>query len=469
MSQNNWQKKFVIRDSTLTELFGRIQDMRSAYNLISAIFTLIFATTLLHYVIDNNELYADLRWLNWCFSNNKFHLLAFAWLKMQMSAVLILYPVLRIWLWIKANKKISSDIHTIILVLISLLYQSFLFIYGYKFVQKNSFSCVCRFALLIEQVRLSMKSHSFIIENRFRNIEYGKDKTSREAPTLSQLLYFLIAPTLLYRDNYARTSKIRWRFVFWYFFQVFLIIFAMFAISWRFVEHYFKWTGVKPFETKQLIYIYLMASLVGIQLKLLLFYGMLHCWLNGFAEMLRFGDRNFYNDWWNCTDFVTFYRKWNGVVHEWLREYIFKPTLYLTSGNKGVSALTVFLVSAIIHEYILSVSFGFFLPVLFCSFFIIGVMLFFIGKIKFKVSQNKRSAKTDSPKHNSSVKQQQQETNDNSFSLGNMLMFMSLCLGWGLMLMLYSMESYSRINCPSNDTSLSSYLWPRFLSCVIIN
>ncbi|CAG2117603.1 unnamed protein product [Medioppia subpectinata] len=244
----------------------------------------------------------------------------------------------------------------------------------------------------MEQVRMSMKSHSFIEENRYRNVEVSKDKTRREAPTISQFMYFLIAPTLLYRDNYVRTNKVRWKLVVWYFLQVLFIMFCMFAISWRFVEHNFKWTGVKPFTIRQLAYLLLSGSLVGIQLKLFMFYGLLHCWLNGFAEMLRFGYREFYMDWWNCSDFVVFYRKWNFIVHLWLRAYVYDTSLYwnfivhlwlrayvydtslyYTSGNRDISALVVFILSAIIHEYILALAFGFFLPVLFISFAIVGV------------------------------------------------------------------------------------------------
>ena len=173
-------------------------------------------------------------------------------------------------------------------------------------------------------------------------------------------MYFLVAPTLLYRDSYVRyeiinlldtgsrhftvifkivcfrTKKTNWKLVFWYFLQVFAIMFTTFAISWRYIEHNYRWTGIRPFEVKQLIYLLLSGSLVGMKLCLLMFYALLHCWLNGFAEMLRFGDRNFYSDWWNSEEFVSYYRKWNIVVHEWLRAYIFDTSLkvkYLISNT----------------------------------------------------------------------------------------------------------------------------------------
>ena len=56
------------------------------------------------------------------------------------------------------------------------------------------------------------------------------------------------------------------------------------------------------------------SSLPGIILLLLGFYGFLHCWLNGFAELLRFNDKEFYQDWWTAKSFGEYYRKWNCVV-----------------------------------------------------------------------------------------------------------------------------------------------------------
>ena len=61
------------------------------------------------------------------------------------------------------------------------------------------------------------------------------------------------------------------------------------------------------------------ACLPGMALLLMAFYGFLHCWLNAFAEMLRFGDRLFYKVskrkysrypvgcWFNQSEFDIFY------------------------------------------------------------------------------------------------------------------------------------------------------------------
>jgi hypothetical protein len=50
------------------------------------------------------------------------------------------------------------------------------------------------------------------------------------------------------------------------------------------------------------------CHLSGSLLLLIGFFAFLHCWLNAFSEMLCFGDRMFYQDWWNSTNFQTYYR-----------------------------------------------------------------------------------------------------------------------------------------------------------------
>ena len=32
---------------------------------------------------------------------------------------------------------------------------------------------------------------------------------------------------------------------------------------------------------------------------------------------------SFIQDWWTCHDFASFYRKWNLLVHDWIKAYIY--------------------------------------------------------------------------------------------------------------------------------------------------
>jgi sterol O-acyltransferase len=50
---------------------------------------------------------------------------------------------------------------------------------------------------------------------------------------------------------------------------------------------------------------------------------LLHVVQNIFGELTRFADRDFYGDWWNCRSFAVYYRKWNGIVHEFIHAYLY--------------------------------------------------------------------------------------------------------------------------------------------------
>jgi hypothetical protein len=80
----------------------------------------------------------------------------------------------------------------------------------------------------------------------------------------------------------------------------------------------------------------------GLVLQFMAGYFFLHSWHNLFGELLRFADREFYSvrrdsepwqniifhllvqDWWTCTSFSQFYRRWNLVVHDWIKAYIYQ-------------------------------------------------------------------------------------------------------------------------------------------------
>lgn len=103
----------------------------------------------------------------------------------------------------------------------------------------------------------------------------------------------------------------------------------------------------------------------GVMIFVLGFYVTLHVVQNLFAELLRFGDRLFYEDWWITTGYLDFFRSWNILVGDWLYTYIYKDVYELIVPNKLVAKYLVFLISAIVHEWILYSIFRFLFPVLF--------------------------------------------------------------------------------------------------------
>ena len=78
------------------------------------------------------------------------------------------------------------------------------------------------------------------------------------------------------------------------------------------------------------------------------FYNFFHIFLNIMAEILKFADRHFYMDWWNCRNLEEYWKTWNLPVHFWFIRHCYNPLL-----SRGISRMqaniVVFLLSAVGH------------------------------------------------------------------------------------------------------------------------
>ncbi|CAN1799288.1 Diacylglycerol O-acyltransferase 1B [Linum perenne] len=98
----------------------------------------------------------------------------------------------------------------------------------------------------------------------------------------------------------------------------------------------------------------LKLSVPNLYVWLCMFYCFFHLWLNILAELLRFGDREFYKDWWNARTIEEYWRMWNMPVHKWMVRHIYFPCLRHKI-PKGVAILIAFFVSAAFHELCIAV------------------------------------------------------------------------------------------------------------------
>ena len=178
---------------------------------------------------------------------------------------------------------------------------------------------------------------------------------------LGRYLYFQFAPTLVYRDVYPRSgNRVKWLTAGYHAFNFLGTVVYTYLVFRTLVVPQFRETAKNPGDHVIFIKSVFRSMLPGMLTLLLLFFGVLHSWFNLFAELLRFGDRRFYSDWWNARTWSDFYRKWNSVVHEWLYYYVYLDAMRLSLGriSRGTAWALVFVFSAIIHEQILSCGLG---------------------------------------------------------------------------------------------------------------
>ena len=116
------------------------------------------------------------------------------------------------------------------------------------------------------------------------------------------------------------------------------------------------------------LYLRMLGNMVTIYL--LFFYLVFQCALNILAELTFTKEREFYLDWWNSSSVSEFWRLWNRTVYKWMCRHVYLPTIEghpfaLPKQKPFVSALVTFVTTAIIHEYVMTVTFKMVRPFLF--------------------------------------------------------------------------------------------------------
>ncbi|KAM9723232.1 diacylglycerol O-acyltransferase 1-like [Menidia menidia] len=174
--------------------------------------------------------------------------------------------------------------------------------------------------------------------------------------TVRDMYYFVFAPTLCYELNFPRSSKIRMGFLLRRLFEMLFFTQMLVALTQQWMIPIIQ-SSMKPLEDMDLSRMaerLLRLAVPNHLMWLMFFYWFFHSSLNFTAELLCFGDRQFYRDWWNSETVTYFWQNWNIPVHKWCLRHFYKPLLR-RGFSKIVSQSAVFFLSAFFHEYLVSV------------------------------------------------------------------------------------------------------------------
>uniref|UniRef100_A0A7M4F9Z9 O-acyltransferase n=1 Tax=Crocodylus porosus TaxID=8502 RepID=A0A7M4F9Z9_CROPO len=170
------------------------------------------------------------------------------------------------------------------------------------------------------------------------------------------LYYFLLAPTLCYELNFPRSPRIRKRFLLRRLVEMLFFTQLIVGLIQQWMVPTIQ-NSMKPFrdmDYSRIIERLLKLAVPNHFIWLIFFYWLFHSSMNAVAEVLRFGDREFYRDWWNSESVTYFWQNWNIPVHKWCLRHFYVPMI--RSGCRRWMARTaVFLLSAFFHEYLVSV------------------------------------------------------------------------------------------------------------------
>ncbi|TDL23633.1 hypothetical protein BD410DRAFT_814297 [Rickenella mellea] len=174
--------------------------------------------------------------------------------------------------------------------------------------------------------------------------------------TLANFADYQLIPTLVYELDYPRTERIRPL----YLFEKTTAFFGTFALLYTITENFIL--PLTPTPDQSFWRSLLDLALPFMVAYLLLFYIIFECICNAFAELSRFADRQFYEDWvrfscclWNSTSWDEFARKWNKPVHTFLLRHVYAPTLAHYRFSRTSAMFATFFLSAVAHELVMAV------------------------------------------------------------------------------------------------------------------
>jgi diacylglycerol O-acyltransferase-1 len=130
-------------------------------------------------------------------------------------------------------------------------------------------------------------------------VDYGDNVTYPRNVTFGNIAYFIFAPTLCYQPAYPRNDRFRSSFFAKRVLELLTLLGVMYFLSGQYVVPTLR-NSLKPFAQLNLFALLerlLKLSIPSIYCWLIMFYGVFHSYLNIWAELLRFGDRQFYKPW----------------------------------------------------------------------------------------------------------------------------------------------------------------------------
>uniref|UniRef100_H2MYC1 O-acyltransferase n=1 Tax=Oryzias latipes TaxID=8090 RepID=H2MYC1_ORYLA len=182
------------------------------------------------------------------------------------------------------------------------------------------------------------------------HVSYPGNLTHRD------MYYFILAPTLCYQLNFPRSHRIRKRFLMRRLFEMLFLMQLLVGLIQQWMVPTIQ-NSMRPFQEmdfSRMVERLLKLAVPNHLIWLIFFYWFFHSSMNFVAELLQFGDREFYRDWWNSESVTYFWANWNIPVHKWCLRHFYKPMLR-RGINKFLAQTFVFLLSAFFHEYLVSV------------------------------------------------------------------------------------------------------------------
>ncbi|KAG5297794.1 diacylglycerol acyltransferase DGAT2 [Histoplasma ohiense] len=174
--------------------------------------------------------------------------------------------------------------------------------------------------------------------------------------TIKNLTYFWLAPTLVYQPVYPRIDRIRWSFVAKRVMEVVGLSVFIWLTSAQYAAPVLRNSleKIATLDLTSIIERVMKLSTISLIIWLAGFFALFQSFLNALAEVMHFGDREFYTEWWNSPSVGTYWRTWNKPVYHFMQRHIFSP-LVGRGWSPFAASVMVFTFSGILHELLVGI------------------------------------------------------------------------------------------------------------------
>ena len=273
-------------------------------------------------------------------------------------------------------------------------------------------------SLSLHTIVLFMKMHSYSRTNQ--ELFADKHPLYPNNVSLANFIDFLLVPTLVYEPSYPRTDRVR----FGYLIEKAICFIGAATLLYLDITHY-MYPVFDALATTSFVESIVLLVFPFTLAYLLIFYLIFECVTNFMAEATCFADREFYEDWWNCTNFDEFSRRWNKPVHAWLLRHVYLESIRSYRVSKTNATVATFVFSMLLHELALTVTGRRFRPYIFA---LAMVQLLVIPLLRHPLFKGRR--------------------------LGNVFFWLGILWGFPMLAVLYARENY---NLPPPDATVVIY------------
>ena len=174
--------------------------------------------------------------------------------------------------------------------------------------------------------------------------------------SLGNLCYFWWAPTLVYQPVYPRSSGIRWVFIVKRLTEVAGLSVFIWLASAQYAAPVLRnsLSKMASLDVVSTVERLMKLSTISLIIWLAGFFAVFQSLLNALAEVMHFGDREFYTDWWNSPSVGVYWRTWNKPVYHFMRRHIYSP-LVGRGWTPHKASIMVFVFSGFLHELLVGI------------------------------------------------------------------------------------------------------------------